>query len=125
MTTSLGSALPGFASTRATSEQPAANGRNDDPGFGKMLRDDAGAARPERQPSTEAGSRDQRWSKLAAGLAGHDAKAEPASAEPARTISAKVANVKTGKDDLEANAKADAEETAPDAEPLQDDLPLL
>ncbi|RWO87803.1 flagellar hook-length control protein FliK [Mesorhizobium sp.] len=125
MTTSLGSALPGFASTRATSEQPAANGRNDDAGFGKMLRDDAGAARPERQPSTEAGSRDQRWSKLAAGLAGHDAKAEPASAEPARTISAKVANVKTGKDDLEANAKADAEETAPDAEPLQDDLPLL
>ncbi|RVB59819.1 flagellar hook-length control protein FliK, partial [Mesorhizobium sp. M7A.F.Ca.CA.004.06.1.1] len=61
MTTSLGSALPGFASTRATSEQPAANGRNDDAGFGKMLRDDAGAARPERQPSTEAGSRDQCW----------------------------------------------------------------
>ncbi|RUZ27210.1 flagellar hook-length control protein FliK, partial [Mesorhizobium sp. M7A.F.Ca.US.007.01.2.1] len=58
MTTSLGSALPGFASTRATSEQPAANGRNDDAGFGKMLRDDA---RPERQASTEAGSRDPRW----------------------------------------------------------------
>ncbi|MER9350328.1 flagellar hook-length control protein FliK [Mesorhizobium sp. M0227] len=123
MTTSLGSALPGFASTRATSEQPAANGRNDDAGFGKMLRDDA---RPERQPSTEAGSRDQRWSKLAAGLAGHDAKAEPASAEPGRTTSAKVASVKAGKDELEAKVhKADAGETAPDAGPLQDDLPLL
>ncbi|WP_027038241.1 flagellar hook-length control protein FliK [Mesorhizobium ciceri] len=124
MTTSLGSALPGFASTRATSEQPAANGRNDDAGFGKMLRDDA---RPERQPSTEAGSRDQRWSKLAAGLAGHDAKAEPASAEPGRTTtSAKGASVKTGKDGLEAKAhKADAEEMASDTAPLQDDLPLL
>ncbi|MBZ9775914.1 flagellar hook-length control protein FliK [Mesorhizobium sp. CO1-1-8] len=123
MTTSLGSALPGFASTRATSEQPAANGRNDDAGFGKMLRDDA---RPERQPSTEARSRDQRWSKLAAGLARHDAKAEPASAEPGRTTSAKGANAKTGKDDLEAKThEADAEEMASDTAPLQDDLPLL
>ncbi|MER9292527.1 flagellar hook-length control protein FliK [Mesorhizobium sp. M0510] len=33
--------------------------------------------------------------------------------------------MKTGKDDLEENAKADAEDTAPDAGPLQDDLPLL
>ncbi|MBZ9721361.1 flagellar hook-length control protein FliK [Mesorhizobium sp. AD1-1] len=123
MTTSLGSALPGFASTRATSEQPAANGRNDDAGFGKMLRDDA---RPERQASTEAGSRDRRWSKLAAGLAGHGAKVEPASAEPGRTTSAKGASVKTGKDELEAKAhKADAEQTASDTAPLQDDLPLL
>jgi chemotaxis protein MotD len=129
MTTSLGSALPGFASTRATSEQPAANGRNDDAGFGKMLRGDTGPARPERQPTTEAGSHDQRWGKLAAGIAGHG-KAEPASAAAGKTTSAKVPTVKTGKDDLEAKAHkddADAEEATPDADavPLQDDLPLL
>ncbi|MER8570456.1 flagellar hook-length control protein FliK [Mesorhizobium sp. M1338] len=129
MTTSLGSALPGFASTRATSEQPAANGRNDD-GFGKMLRGDAAPARPERQPTTEAGSRDQRWCKLAAGLAGHAGKAEPPSADPENIVSARGPTVKASKDDLEAESHkddADAEETAPDAdaEPLQDDLPLL
>jgi chemotaxis protein MotD len=45
---------------------------------------------------------------------------------PERTTSAKGASVKTGKDELEAKAhKADAEETASDAAPLQDDLPLL
>ncbi|WP_136616766.1 MULTISPECIES: flagellar hook-length control protein FliK [Mesorhizobium] len=128
MTTSLGSALPGFASTRTTSEQPAANGRNDDAGFGKMLRGDTDPARPERQPTTEAGSRDQRWAKLAAGLAGHGGKAEPASADPGKAASAKVPTVKIGKDDLEAKAhKDDAEETTPDADavPLQDDLSLL
>jgi chemotaxis protein MotD len=128
MTTSLGSALPGFASTRATSEQPAANGRNDDAGFGKMLRGDTDPARPERQPTTGAGSHDQRWGKLAAGLAGHGGKAEPTSADPGKTVSAKAPTVKIGKDDLEAKAhKDDAEETTPDADavPLQDDLSLL
>jgi chemotaxis protein MotD len=130
MTTSLGSALPGFASTRASSEQPAANGRNDDDGFGKMLRGDTGSTRPERQSTTEAGSRDQRWGKLAAGLAGNGGKAEPASAGPGETTSAKVPTVRIGKDDLDAKAHKDdanAEETTPDADavPLQDDLSLL
>ncbi|MER9305141.1 flagellar hook-length control protein FliK [Mesorhizobium sp. M0496] len=125
MTTSLGSALPGFASARATSDQPAANGRNDDAGFGKMLRGDTAPARPERQPTTEAGSREQRWGKLAAGLAGHGGKAEPE-----KVISAKAQTVKIGKDGLEAKAhkdEVDAEDAAPDADavPLQDDLPLL
>ena len=77
MTTSLGSALPGFAPVRATPEQPAANGKTDDAGFGKMLGGDTGPARPERRPTTtEAGSREQRWGKLAAGLAAHGDKAE-------------------------------------------------
>ncbi|MFC3325262.1 flagellar hook-length control protein FliK [Mesorhizobium cantuariense] len=128
MTTSLGSALPGFAAARATAEQPAANGKNDDAGFGKMLRGDTDTARPKRQPTTEAGSREQRWSKLAAGLAGHSGKAEPTSAEPGKTVSGKVPTVKIGKDDLEAKANkddADAEETTADAAPLQDDLSLL
>ncbi|AZO45068.1 flagellar hook-length control protein FliK [Mesorhizobium sp. M7D.F.Ca.US.005.01.1.1] len=130
MTTSLGSALPGFASTRATPEQPAANGRNDDAGFGKMLRGDTVPTRPERQPTTETGSHDQRWGKLAAGLAGHTGKTEPASVAPGKTASAKVPTVKIGKDNLETKAHkddADAEETAPDGDavPLQDDLSLL
>ena len=77
MTTSLGSALPGFAPVRATPEQPAANGKTDDAGFGKMLGGDTGPARPERRPTTEAGSREQRWGKLAAGLAAQGDNAEP------------------------------------------------
>ena len=55
MTTSLGSALPGFTPARATPEQPAANGKTDDAGFGKMLGGDTSPARPERRPTTEAG----------------------------------------------------------------------
>lgn len=130
MTTSLGSALPGFATARATPEQPAANGKKDNAGFSKMLHGEASPARPERQPTTETGSREQRWGKLAAGLAGHGGKAEPASADPGKIVTAKVPTVKIGKDDLEAKSHkddADAEETAPDADavPLQDHLPLL
>ncbi|RWC43675.1 MAG: flagellar hook-length control protein FliK [Mesorhizobium sp.] len=124
MTTSLGSALPGFAATRATPEQSAANAKNKDSGFGKMLRDDTASVRPERHPTTETGSREQRWGKLATGLAGHSGKADPG-----KTASAKAPTVKIGKDDLEARTHrdADAEETAPDADaaPLQDDLSLL
>ncbi|CAN7356797.1 flagellar hook-length control protein FliK [Mesorhizobium sp. LjRoot246] len=127
MTTSLGSALPGFAAVRGTPEQSAANAKNDDSGFGKMLRGDASPARPERQPSTEMGTRDKRWGKLAAG---HGGKAEPALAAPGKTVSFKAPTVKIGKDDLGARTHkddADAEETAPDADaaPLQDDLSLL
>lgn len=124
MTTSLGSALPGFAATRATPEQSAANAKNEDSGFGKMLRDDTASVRPERHPTTDTGSREQRWGKLATGLAGHSGKADPG-----KTASAKAPTVKIGKDDLEARTHrdADAEETAPDADaaPLQDDLSLL
>ncbi|WP_095084521.1 flagellar hook-length control protein FliK [Mesorhizobium sophorae] len=136
MTTSLGSALPGFAAARATPEQPAANGKKDNAGFGKILHGEASPARPERHPTTEAGSREQRWGKLAANLAGHGGKAEPTSADTGKIVSAKVPTAKIGKADLEAKdnleAKshkddADAEETAPDADavPLQDHLPLL
>ncbi|MER9947070.1 flagellar hook-length control protein FliK [Mesorhizobium sp. M0047] len=130
MTTRLGPALPGSASTRATSERPAANGRNDDDGFGKMLRGDTGSAHPQRQPTTEAGTRNPRWSKLAVGLAGHVGKAEPPSADPGQLAAAKGPAVKASKDDLGPKSHrddADAEKTAPkaDAAPLHDDLPLL
>ena len=130
MTTSLGSALPGFAATRATPEQPAANGKNDHAGFGKMLRGQASPAHPERQTTTETGSREQRWAKLAASLAGHDGKAEPTSAAPGKVVSAKIPTVKISKDDLEAKShedEDDAKETAPDVDavPLDDHLPLL
>lgn len=130
MTARLGPALPGSASTRATSERPAANGRNDDDGFGKVLRGDTDPARPQRQPTTEAGTRNPRWSKLTAGLAGHVGKAEPSSADPGPIAPAKGPAVKASKDDLGPKSHrndADAEKAAPeaDAAPLQDDLPLL
>jgi chemotaxis protein MotD len=130
MTTSLGSALPGFASARATPEQPAANGKTDDAGFGKMLRGDTGPARPERQPTTEAGSRDQRWGKLAAGLAGHGGKAEPTSPDPGKIVSAKVSATKAAKDAADTGSDKDATDTEAMADdtgttPLQDHLPLL
>ena len=130
MTTSLGSALPGFTPARATPEQPSANGKTDDAGFGKMLGGDTGPARPERRPTTEAGSREQRWCKLAAGLAGHGGKPESTSADPVKVVSAKVLATKAAKDATDTGTGKDAAEkeaTAddPGTTPLQDHLPLL
>lgn len=131
MTTSLGSALPGFAPARATPEQPAANGKTDDAGFGKMLGGDTGPARPERRTTTEAGSREQRWGKLAAGLAGHGGNVEPTSADPGRIVSAKALATKAAKDAVDTGSgtdnATDTEATADDTgtTPLQDHLPLL
>ncbi|SDA70339.1 flagellar hook-length control protein FliK [Mesorhizobium qingshengii] len=131
MTTSLGSALPGFTPARATPEQPSANGKTDDAGFGKMLGGDTGPARPERRPTTEAGSREQRWGKLAAGLAGHGGKPESTSADPVKVVSAKVLATKAAKDAADTGSgtenAADTEATADDTgtTPLQDHLPLL
>jgi len=131
MTTSLGSALPGFSSARATPEQPAANGKKDDAGFGEMLH---GADRPtrlEKQPSAEAGSREQRWAKFAAAsLAGRGGKDEPAPAGAGKIASARLPAVKIAGDELEAKAHKDdndAKKTGPDADAvsLQDHLPLL
>lgn len=131
MTTSLGQALPGFAPARATPEQPPANGKTDDAGFGKMLGGDTGPARPERRPTTVAGSREQRWDKLAAGLAGHGGKTEPTSADCGKIVSAKVLATKAAKDTTDTGAGTDsATDTEATADgtgttPLQDHLPLL
>ena len=130
MTTSLGSALPGFTPARATPEQPSANGKTDDAGFGKMLGGDTGPARPERRPTTEVGSREQRWGKLATGLAGHGGKPESTSADPVKVVSAKVLATKAAKDATDTGTGKDAaakEATAddPGTTPLQDHLPLL
>src|SRR5438309_2088213 len=74
MTPSLGPALPGFTAAR-TAEQPAAPGKKDDAGFGKMVH--GGASQTEKQPTAEAGARDPRWSKLAAGLAAQTGEDAP------------------------------------------------
>ncbi|WP_027056821.1 flagellar hook-length control protein FliK [Mesorhizobium erdmanii] len=126
MTPSLGPALSGFATAR-TAEQPAAPGKKDDAGFGKMVH--GGASHPEKQPATEAGARDPRWSKLAAGLAAQAGEDEPmppsnARATPAGSTAAK--SMKDGKD-VRADKDADAETPTTDAgaTPLDDHLPLL
>lgn len=120
MTSSLGPALPGYTSARTTPEQPIANGKKDDAGFGKMLGEAEGNARQDKQPTTETGSRQQNWARLAAGLSGHGSKDEPTAAA-GKTTSAKMPTAKIAKDDTdEKSSKEDA-----DALPLQDDLPLL
>ena len=126
MTPSLGPALPGFTAAR-TAEQPAAPGKKDDAGFGKMVHGGAGQA--EKQPTTEAGTRDPRWSKLAAGLAAQAGEDEPMPSGKARTTptgSTAAKSVKDGKA-VEADKDADTETPATDAgaTPLDDHLPLL
>jgi len=132
MTPSLGPGLPGFTAARTTADQPAAPGKKDDDGFGKMVHAGANPARPEKQPPTEAGSRDPRWSKLAAGLAAQtgedkpmpDGKARAARAAPTGLTAAK--STKDGKD-ARAAKDTDAETPVSDAgaTPLDDHLPLL
>lgn len=126
MTPSLGPALPGFTATR-TAEQPAAPGKKDDAGFGKMVHGGAGQA--EKQPVTEAGGRDPRWRKLAAGLAARAGGDEPMPAGKARTTSTGSTAAKSMKDgkDVETDEDADTETPATDAgaTPLDDHLPLL
>ncbi|TPK58814.1 flagellar hook-length control protein FliK [Mesorhizobium sp. B2-4-19] len=126
MTPSLGPALPGLTAAR-TAEQPAAPGKKDDAGFGKMVHGRAGQS--ERQPTSEAGGRDPRWSKLAAGLAAKAGEDEPMPARRVRTTptgSTAAKSVKDGKG-VEADKDADTEMAATDAgaTPLDDHLPLL
>ncbi|WP_214471952.1 flagellar hook-length control protein FliK [Mesorhizobium sp. dw_380] len=126
MTPSLGPALPGFTAAR-TAELPAAPGKNDDSGFGEMVHGGASKAHPEKQSATEAGPRDPRWSKLAAGLAAQAGEDEPMPAGKVRT--APTGSAKSTKDgtDFGADKDADTEMPATDAgaTPLDDHLPLL
>lgn len=126
MTPSLGPALPGFTAPR-TAEQPAASGKKDDAGFGRMV--NGRASQPEKQPTAETGGRDPRWSKLAAGLAAQAGEDEAPPAGKARTTPTGLTAAKSTKDgkDVEADKNADTETTATDAgaTPLDDHLPLL
>ncbi|QKC88856.1 flagellar hook-length control protein FliK [Mesorhizobium sp. NZP2234] len=123
MTPSLGPALPGFTATR-TAEQPAVPGKKDDAGFGRMVHRGAGQA--EKQPTTETGARDPRWSKLAAGLAAQTGEDEPVPAGKARIAETGLTTAKSMKD-VEADKDADTETQTTDAgaTPLDDHLPLL
>ncbi|TPM33092.1 flagellar hook-length control protein FliK [Mesorhizobium sp. B2-3-5] len=127
MTPSLGPALPGFTAARTTAEQPATPGKTDDAGFGKMVRGGATPAHSEKQPAAEAGSRDPRWSKLAAGLAAQAGEDEPMPAGKTRAASAGLPAAKSMKDgkDVGTNKDADAETPATGAAPFDDHLPLL
>ncbi|MBZ9964506.1 flagellar hook-length control protein FliK [Mesorhizobium sp. BR1-1-2] len=130
MTPSLGPALPGIATARTTAEQPAATGKNDDTGFGKMLDDKAGPAHPDKHPAAGAGSRDERWSRLAAGPAGQ--KDEPLPAGKARIPSSGMPAAKTARDDKTAEPDKDTPDNDADGAAaetgttrLEDHLPLL
>lgn len=125
MTPSLGPALPGFTATRT--EQPAVPGKKDDAGFGRMVH--RGASQAEKQPTTESGARDPRWSKLAAGLAAQTGEDEPMPAGKARTAATGLTAAKSMKDGKEVEADKDADTETPTtdagATPLDDHLPLL
>lgn len=122
MTTSLGSALPGFASTRTASEQPA-GAKSAETGFSKILHDAGKQPRSERQPATETAPRDPRWGKPAAtDRAGAESKDDAAR----KITSAKLLIAKTAKDDAGSGKDpADTAEQAANSSPLQDHLPLL
>lgn len=126
MTPSLGPALPGFTATR-TAEQPAAPGKKDDAGFGRMVH--GGASQAEKQPTTEAETRDPRRSKLAADLAARTGEDEPMPSGKGRTTPTGSTAAKSAKDGkaVEADKDADAETPATDAGAtlLDDHLPLL
>ncbi|MGX5826788.1 flagellar hook-length control protein FliK [Mesorhizobium sp. 43Arga] len=126
MTPSLGPALPGFTAARTT-EQPAATGKKDDAGFGKMVH--GGAGHTEKQPTAERGARDPRWSKLAAGLAAQAGEDEPMPAGKARTTPTGSTAAKSTKDGKDVGADKDADTETPGADatatPLDDHLPLL
>ncbi|MER9842450.1 flagellar hook-length control protein FliK [Mesorhizobium australicum] len=128
MTPSLGPALPGFTTAR-TAEQPAASGKKDDTGFGEMVHGGASPAHSEKQPPAEPGSRDPRWSKLAAELAAKAGEDEPRPASKARTTpsgSSAAKSMKDGKDaGTDKDAYADAPAAEPGATPLDEHLALL
>ncbi|KAA3451809.1 flagellar hook-length control protein FliK [Mesorhizobium sp. SARCC-RB16n] len=127
MTPSLGPALPGVTAAR-TAEQPAAPGKNDDTGFGKMVHGSPSPANSEKQPPAEASSRDPRWSRLAAGLAANAGEDEPMPAWKARTTptgSPAAKSMKDGKDAGTEDADADAQAAESGAPPLDGHLPLL
>jgi len=128
MTPSLGPALPGFTAARTTAEQPVASGKKDDAGFGKMVHGGS-QAQSEKQPAPEAGAREPRWSKLAAGLAAQTGDDEPMLPGKARTASTGLPATKSMKDgkDSGAGKDTDAETSTTDAgaTPLDDHLPLL
>ncbi|MER9329584.1 flagellar hook-length control protein FliK [Mesorhizobium sp. M0488] len=131
MTPSLGQALPGFTVARSSSEQPGAAGKNDEAGFGKMLH--GSASHPEKQPATETGARDQRLSKLAAGLAAREGEDEPVPAGKPRAAPAGSPPARPMKDakdaasgkDTDADTDTDVTAAEAGATPLQDHLPLL
>ncbi|QKC81966.1 flagellar hook-length control protein FliK [Mesorhizobium sp. NZP2077] len=125
MTPSLGPALPGF--TTARTAEPAAPGKKDDAGFGRMVH--GGASQAEKQPTAEAGMRDPRWSKLAADLAAQTGEDEPMPSGKGRATPTGSTAAKSAKDGkaVEADKDADTETPATDAgaTPLDDHLPLL
>ncbi|WP_421916488.1 flagellar hook-length control protein FliK [Mesorhizobium sp.] len=132
MTTSVGPALPGFASARAASEQPAAGGNGADTGFGSMLQGTAKQARQENQNGSEAAPRDPRWGKPFPTRHPETGNTdEPAPADPRKIASAKLLLLKAAKDSAESAAGKEADDAAPggdapsDTSSLQDHLPLL
>ena len=131
MTPSLGPALPGFTTAR-TAEQPAASGKKDDAGFGKMVH--GGASQAEKQPTAEAEARGPRWSKLAAGLAAQAGEDEPMPLGKAMAAPTGLTAAKSVKDSKDVGADKDADTEDADTEtpatnagatPLDDHLPLL
>ncbi|MBZ9995682.1 flagellar hook-length control protein FliK [Mesorhizobium sp. BH1-1-4] len=126
MTPSLGPAQPGFTAAR-TAEQPAASAKKDDSGFGKMVHGNASPAHSEKQPPSEASSRDPRWNRLAAELAAKAGEDEPMPTAKARPSGSQAAKyTKDGKDAAtEKDADADASATDTGATPLDEHLPLL
>ncbi|TPI31672.1 flagellar hook-length control protein FliK [Mesorhizobium sp. B3-2-1] len=128
MTPSLGPALPGFTAAR-TAEQPAASGKKDDASFGEMVHGGANPTHSEKQPPAEAGSRDPRWSRLAADLAAKEGKDEPMPTGKTRTTPSGSSAAKSMKDGKDARADKDADADAPVAEPgataLDEHLSLL
>ncbi|TPL86366.1 flagellar hook-length control protein FliK [Mesorhizobium sp. B2-3-13] len=128
MTPSLGPALQGFTAVR-TAEQPAASGKKDDTGFGEMVHGGASPAHSEKQPPAEAGSRDPRWTRLAAELAAKAGEDKPMPAGKARATPSGSSAAKSMKDGKDAGTDKDADAEAPAADPgatpLDGHLPLL
>jgi chemotaxis protein MotD len=125
MTPSLGQALPGLVSTRASSKPTAAGGNSEDTSFGEMVRSAENPAAPENQRAT--GLHDARWTKRASASLG---KGEPARNEPGKAASPNLPAGKTAKADADTDpseASADTAQTGQgtDTAPLQDQLPLL
>ena len=129
MTTSVGPALPGFASTRAASEQPG--GKTADTGFSNVLHGTGKHTRPDKQTASETAPRDQRWGKPAAtDHPGIESKEDPSPADPRKTASAKSLLLKAAEDGADTGAGKEVDDTgtgeqAAGNSPLQDHLPLL
>lgn len=131
MTTSVGPALPGFASTRSASEQSGAGTKNADTGFNQVLHGAGKQAGSEKHPTAETAPRDQRWGRpTPTGRAATDGKDEPAPADPRKIASAKSLLAKAAKDAADAAAGEEGDdagtaEQVADTSALQDHLPLL